>query len=77
MATIADFVGTWYRGGDRKQPRIIKLNGKYLSVQRSSDWLSCAFDGNNTIKHNGGTLTGTISSDMKRIAWSDGTSYER
>jgi hypothetical protein len=72
MATIADFVGTWYLNGDRKQPRTIKLQGNNLSVQ---DIGLFSFDGNNMISY--GNTTGILTSDFKRIAWSYGHFWDR
>jgi hypothetical protein len=32
MVTIADFIGTWYLGGDRTKPCHISLDGTHLAV---------------------------------------------
>ena len=69
MATIADFVGTWYLGGDRTEPCHINLDGTHLTISiGDTNYQGYSFNGNNEI-YRRGYPTGVISSDLKRIDW--------
>ena len=75
MATIADFVGTWYVGGDKTKLRSIKLSSTGNSLHVQGYGTTFSFDGGNEIKN--GSLRGILSSDLKRIAWTDATFWDR
>ena len=70
MATIEDFIGTWYLSGDRAKPCRISLKDDIrLTVSIGSvDYPDYSFDGNNEI-YRAGYPTGTLSHDLKRIDW--------
>ena len=82
MTTIADFVGTWYFRGYPSKPCYISLtNADRLRV---TDEFNATFPAH----LNGASvlvtenplnwgLTGVLSSDAKRIAWSNGESWLR
>lgn len=76
MVTIADFVGVWYVNGDKKKPARITLYSTHLRLQVGGSGTSCSFDGVNEIS-NGSYGHGVLSSDLRRIAWTNGIYFER
>ena len=82
MATIADFVGTWYFRGNHSVPCYMQMQGTtQLKVTDEQHQVRIGNVQGNTVVLPGnaytGELSGVISSDAKRIAWSNGESWER
>ena len=82
MATIADFVGTWYFRGVRTAPCYMQMQGTtQLKVTDEQHQVRIGNVQGGTVVLPGnaytGELSGVISSDAKRIAWSNGESWER
>ena len=81
MTSIADFVGTWYFRGDRKRPCYIRLKGAKLEItDEFQHTFPAHLQGDNafvTENPSNWGLRGDLSSDSRRIAWSNGESWER
>jgi hypothetical protein len=81
--TLPDITGTWYANGNRSAACRVSQSGSSVSLTNeqgktatgrfvdpgrlSTDWGLM----------NGGQITGTISSDLRRISWSNGTYWSR
>jgi hypothetical protein len=82
MATIADFVGTWYFRGDRNASCTIQLRGpnklqitdekhqSYPGHLEGDNWLVSENPSNYGIR-------GSLSSDARQIAWTNGEVWTR
>ena len=82
MANIADFVGTWYFRGVQNRPCIIQMQGtnQLKVIDESHNNRVGRVVGDSIILQGNaymGELTGILSSDAKRIAWSNGESWTR
>ncbi len=82
MTTIADFVGTWYFRGYPAKPCYIQLRGtnKLTVTDEFNQVFPAHIDAQSVLVTenplNWG-LTGVLSSDARRIAWSNGESWLR
>lgn len=82
MATIADFVGTWFFRGVRNRPCYIRLNGvSSLTITNEEGRTFPGHVENQNVlvtedRLNWG-LKGVLNSNANRIAWANGESWER
>ncbi len=82
MATIADFVGTWYFRGNRNAPCSIRLQGqtRLIIVNEKGRTYPGHLEGDTVLVAEDPLdygIRGVLSSDTRRIAWSNGESWER
>lgn len=78
MATIADFVGTWYFRGVASQPCTIRLMSP-TRLQVRDEWgkeFGARVDGSAIIPDQPG-ITGVITSDNQTIQWTNGEPWKR
>ena len=74
MASIEDFLGTWYLSGDRTKPCYIRLedDGMHLTINLGESLGGTNYPGysiNGNEIYRAGYPTGVLSSDLKRIDW--------
>jgi hypothetical protein len=81
MATLADFVGTWYFRGYQTHPCSVRLQGGNRVVIRDEHGYEYAgrVEGDTlmteSLHHPG--LHGVMTSDTKRIDWTNGENWQR
>lgn len=75
-----DLTGTWYFGGDNSKPCRIEQNGRSLVLRNESGQSATGTitaPGVISTVWGGTTITGTLSSNHRRILWSNGTYWTR
>lgn len=81
--TLPNITGTWYANGDPSAPCQISQSGTSVSLSnQQGNAASGQFVDPSTLSTdwgpmNGGRITGTISDDLRRISWSNGTFWSR
>lgn len=81
--TLPDISGTWYANGNPAAPCHISQSGNSVSlsnergVTATGNLVDPSTLSTNWGLLNGGQISGTISSDLRRISWSNGTYWSR
>lgn len=81
--TLPDISGTWYANGNPAASCHISQSGNSVSLSNERGTTATgSFAGPGTLNTDwgvfgGGRVTGTISSDLRRISWSNGTYWSR